>query len=275
MVEIKYLTNNDCYKNYYKIKPQYIIVHSTAYGYRNKDHLFNGWNKPGKLSVHGMVDDTGSYLSLPLDCLGWHVGAKGNEKTIGFEICEPRNIKYANKNNTKVDTAFYNASDPAIVTDFEKRYKNAVELAVYMVKQTGIPVDHIVSHKEGHSMGIASNHGDPDQWWVVFGKTMDDFRADVKKAIEDSNKPPVTNPNTGAITEEPKKLWYVQCGAFAIKSNAIAYSKKLTEAGFPNIIKKDGLIYRVQTGAFANRQNAVSLYQKIRVAGFAVILKQK
>lgn len=272
MVTVKYLTSNDCYKNYYKIKPKYIIVHSTAWGYRDKDQLFNGWNKTGKLSVHGMVDDTGSYLSLPLDCLGWHVGAKGNEITVGFEICEPKNIKYANKNNTKVDTTFYNANDPAIVADFEKRYKNAVEMAVYMVKQTGIPVNCIVSHREGCTMGIASNHGDPDQWWKVFGKTMDDFRADVKKALEE---PPVTNPDTGATTEEPKKLWYVQCGAFAIKANAVAYSKKLTEAGFPNIIKKDGLIYRVQTGAFANRQNAISLYQKIRVAGFAVILKQK
>jgi len=45
----------------------------------------------------------------------------------------------------------------------------------------------IVSHKEGCAMGIASNHGDPDHLWKGLGLsyTMDGFRSDVKKAIQD------------------------------------------------------------------------------------------
>ena len=56
--------------------------------------------------------------------LGWHVGALGNGKTVGFEICEPKNIAYANANHTKVDTVRYDPKNPEVKADFEKRYKN-------------------------------------------------------------------------------------------------------------------------------------------------------
>lgn len=43
----------------------------------------------------------------------------------------------------------------------------------------------IISHKEGHSRGIASNHGDPEHLWsqLGMGYTMDTFRKAVKSAM--------------------------------------------------------------------------------------------
>jgi hypothetical protein len=43
----------------------------------------------------------------------------------------------------------------------------------------------IVSHREGHSRGIASNHGDPEHLWTQLGMgyTMDGFRRAVKAAM--------------------------------------------------------------------------------------------
>ena len=43
----------------------------------------------------------------------------------------------------------------------------------------------IVSHKEGANRGIATRHGDPDEYWenVKIGYTMDGFRKDVKDYI--------------------------------------------------------------------------------------------
>ena len=43
----------------------------------------------------------------------------------------------------------------------------------------------ILSHWEGHTRGIASNHGDPEHLWTQLGLpyTMDGFRADVKAAL--------------------------------------------------------------------------------------------
>ena len=94
MIEKKFLEKNSCFVSPVRIKPEFIVVHSTGVGYKDKDALFRRWNKPDTLSAHGMVDDTGSYHTLPLNYLGWHVGKKGNAKTVGFEICEPKSIVY-------------------------------------------------------------------------------------------------------------------------------------------------------------------------------------
>ena len=37
--------------------------------------------------------------------------------------------------------------------------------------------------RRGTPDGYASNHGDPDHWFRRFGKTMDDFRADVTRTL--------------------------------------------------------------------------------------------
>lgn len=42
---------------------------------------------------------------------------------------------------------------------------------------------HILDHREGHALGIASNHADVGHWFPRHGKTMDDFRAAVKEAL--------------------------------------------------------------------------------------------
>lgn len=46
----------------------------------------------------------------------------------------------------------------------------------------------VISHKEGHARGIASNHGDPEHLWSQLGLpyTMDTFRKAVKFAMGDS-----------------------------------------------------------------------------------------
>ena len=217
MIEEKYLINSDNFKKPVKIKPMYIIVHSTAVGYASKDALYNSWNKPDRLSVHGMVDDMGSYQTLPFDYLGGHVGSKGNGKTVGFEICEPKNIAYADKAHTKIDTAKYNPKDANIRADFLRRYKNAVELATYFCRKTGLGADKLLSHREACAKGIASNHADVEHWFPLFSKSMDGFRADVKKELE--KKP---NPNTGGgyfriIDAKTKR----QLGAFRNIDNAL------------------------------------------------------
>ena len=42
----------------------------------------------------------------------------------------------------------------------------------------------VICHQEGYRRGIASNHGDVLHWFPKFGKTMDDFRADVARWME-------------------------------------------------------------------------------------------
>ncbi len=195
MITKKFLEKNSCFTSPTIIKPEYVIVHSTGVGYKSKDSLFSSWNKPDKLSVHGMVDDKGSLHTLPLDFLAWHVGKKGNAKTVGFEICEPKSIAYADKAHTRIDTAIYNPSNVDVRFDFEKRYQNAVQLAVYFCKSLGLSADKILSHREACKKGIASNHADVEHWFSLFSKDMDTFREDVEKKLQKKKlitKKPIT-----------------------------------------------------------------------------------
>ena len=55
-----------------------------------------------------------------------------------------------------------------------------------LCKEYGLnPLTDIISHKEGHAKGIASNHGDPEHLWKGLGMsyTMDTFRQAVKAAM--------------------------------------------------------------------------------------------
>ena len=58
-----------------------------------------------------------------------------------------------------------------------------MELCAYLCKQYGLTEKEILCHSEGYTKGIASNHGDVMHWFPKFGKSMDTFRADVKKLL--------------------------------------------------------------------------------------------
>ncbi len=93
---------------------------------------------------------------------------------------------------------------------FEDVYRKAVFTCAYVLKQLGvskIDKNSLCSHAEGYQMGIASNHADVGHWWPKHGKSMDDFRADVKTYMETGNLPysveveESTTPETPAKTE--------------------------------------------------------------------------
>lgn len=70
----------------------------------------------------------------------------------------------------------------------ERTYQAAVELFAMLCGKFHLdPLADgvIISHKEGHSRGIASNHGDPEHLWSQLGLpyTMDTFRKAVKSEI--------------------------------------------------------------------------------------------
>jgi len=146
-------------------------------------------------------------------------GSKGyssnanNTGYIGFEICE----------DNLSDKSYFNAV-----------YKEATELCAILCKEYKLdPMADgvIIGHFEGFKRGIASNHGDPNNWFPKHGKSMDDFRAGVKKLLT------VSKPTTPVKPPERIKLYRVQVGAFSIKANAEAMLKKVKAAGFDGYIK--------------------------------------
>ncbi|MFY9395626.1 MAG: N-acetylmuramoyl-L-alanine amidase [Saccharofermentanales bacterium] len=223
-------TENACYKAGKKIKVQGIMVHSTGANNPNlkryvgpddgklgKNIYNNHWNQTmdRNVCVHGFIGklndgSIATYQTLPWDHRGWHAGGAANDTHTSFEICE---------------------DDLTNESYFKAVYKEAIELCTHLCDLYDLdPTKNgvIIGHYEGHQRGLASNHGDPRHWFSRFGKSMDNFREDVKylliKGGEDENP---------KIDEPPKKLaqgyyrvrksWEdnkSQLGAYKILANA-------------------------------------------------------
>lgn len=235
--------NNDCYKAGRKITPKGIMVHSTGAnnpmlnryvgpddGRLGKNKYNNHWNQPmdRKICCHAFIgklaDGTvATYQVLPWKHRGWH-GASGkngsvNDTHIGFEICE----------DGLTDAAY-----------FKKIYKEAVDLCAFLCKKFGLTEKDIIDHREGHALGLASNHGDVKHWFDRHGKTMDDLRADVKALLKAETIAPAPTPEPVPDEDDDGTIYRVQVGAFGVKANADKLVQQLKAAGFHDAYVREG-----------------------------------
>jgi len=200
------LTQNECYRYNKKITVKGICVHSTGAnnpmlrryvgpddGLLGNNQYNNHWNqfRPDgrQVCVHAFIGklangSIATYQTLPWEIESWHGGSgvngRINDTHIGFEICE----------DGLIDKNYFDAV-----------YKEAVELTAYLCKKFNLdPTSNgtVICHAEGYKRGIATNHGDVNHWFPKFGKTMDMFRADVKKLT--STAPPVSESSPSSKT---------------------------------------------------------------------------
>lgn len=183
-----YLTNNDCYRTNRTIKVKGLMLHSVGCNQPSATAFVKNWNKSGiKKCVHAFIDaNTGTvYQTLPWNHRGWHGGGSSNNTHIGVEMCEPATIRYTG------GSSFKDLNPTATKKSVLKAYNAAVELFAYLCKEYDLnPMVDIVSHSEGHDLGIASNHADPEHLWNAFGLSMDAFRTAVKAEMEKGMNPP-------------------------------------------------------------------------------------
>lgn len=183
-----YQTKNPCYRKGTPMKPVGIVVHSTG---ANNPHLCryvdcperlgvnrygNHWNRPEAATlVHGAIGlDKEGFVTvvntLPYTMAAWGVG-KGSRGSynydptghIQFEMCED------------------DLTDPSY---FDQVMGTAVAYCARLCREYGLAAESIVSHKEAHALGYASNHGDPENWMGRFGMTMEDFQARVRAKLK-------------------------------------------------------------------------------------------
>ena len=204
-----YLTNNPCYKRnlrktdsrdvaFQKNGPKGLMLHSVGTPQPSAKVFISKWNKPTytRACVHGFIDgnDGTVYQTLPWNYRGWHAGMHprtkktANDSLIGVEMCEPSQIRYVS------GSKFVCLDKAAAAASAKRTYQAAVELFAHLCKTYGLDPTKdgvIISHKEGHERGVASNHGDPEHLWRGLGLpyTMDIFRADVAKELKRINAP--------------------------------------------------------------------------------------
>lgn len=183
-----YQTKNPCYRKGTPMKPVGIVVHSTG---ANNPHLCryvdcperlgvnrygNHWNRPEAATlVHGAIGlDKEGFVTvvntLPYTMAAWGVGKGGRGSYnydptghIQFEMCED------------------DLTDPSY---FDQVMGTAVAYCARLCREYGLAAESVVSHKEAHAQGYASNHGDPENWMGRFGMTMEDFRARVRAKLK-------------------------------------------------------------------------------------------
>lgn len=184
------LTRNPCYTTKKKIIIGGLMLHSVGCPQPSAQVFMKQWNQINYRSacVHAFIDgnDGTVYQTLPWNHRGWHCGygsiGSGNNNYIGVEMCEPACIKYTTGSN-------FTCSDLATAKTVVKRtYEAAVELFAMLCEKYNLnPLEDgvIISHSEGSSRGIASNHSDPEHLWLGLGMgyTMDSFRKAVAAAI--------------------------------------------------------------------------------------------
>ena len=220
------MTKNPCYTAGRKITVKGLMLHSVGCPQPNASVFIKNWNTPsyGTACVHGFIDgnDGTVYQTLPWNHRGWHCASgpkgSGNNTHIGVEMCEPASIRYTGGSS-------FTCSNLSVArASVKKTYEAAVELFAYLCKLYGLnPTadDVIISHREGHARGIASNHGDPEHLGngLGMGYTMNTFRKDVKEKMQGGT----VKPDETKEMYRVRKSWgdaVSQKGAFRELENA-------------------------------------------------------
>lgn len=178
------LTQNRCYKQGRVLKPQGLMLHSVGVNQSRASVFYKSWNNPEcKVAVHAFIDaNTGDvHQTLPWEMRGWHAGGAANNTHIGVEMCEPDGISYYKGSQFSIKGDLSTVKKQVVTA-----YNSAVELFASLCYTNSLnPLEDgvIISHSEGFTRGVASNHGDPVHLWskkdLNLSYTMDGFRRDV------------------------------------------------------------------------------------------------
>lgn len=185
-IEQRIATQSPCYKAGRTIVPKGGMLHSVGCPQPDPLVFVRTWSTSQNVCVHAVVGkEKVVYQVLPWNRRGWHGGGSSNNTLIAIEMTEPASIKYTGGASWVETGNGANTKAHVLAT-----YANAVEFFAYICKKYGFnPVNSnvLMSHREGHAKGIASNHGDVEHIWNKFGLSMNQFRKDVKAAMAGSN----------------------------------------------------------------------------------------
>lgn len=161
----KFIAQNRSNKKFYPIG---VVLHETATPGATAQAEYSYFNntKVGA-SAHAFVDWDETIQTIPWDEVAWHAKEPANSMFIGIEMCRPK------KHDATKFAVVYGES----VALFSRIF----HLLLGIDK---ITKDNLMSHSEVSAKWKNSTHTDPDALFKEYGKTMDIFRADVQKAID-------------------------------------------------------------------------------------------
>ena len=69
--------------------------------------------------------------------------------------------------------------------------------------------------------------------------------------------------------DEENVLYYVQAGAYKLKTNAVKQMSRVRNAGFPAMVKERSGLFTVQIGVYKKKENAEAMVKKLKDKGFS------
>lgn len=232
----KYCTGNRRYQAAQTFTPQGVVLHSIGTPQPKASVLWNYWQNNGsQYVVHYMVDDTQILHCMPDNYKCWHVGSPGNDKYIGIEMGEPKQIKYTSG-------ATFTVSDLTAARAYaEAAYKNAVWLIAQLCKKYGWdPNTAIYTHYEVTRQKLSNtDHVDPQHLWdgLGMGYSLLTLRRDVAAAMGQASAAPApeaTAPETSATSGQMyriRKTWADAASQIGAYRN-LDYAKAACPSGY-------------------------------------------
>ncbi len=264
------LTRNPCYTAGRKITVKGLMLHSVGCPQPKASVFISSWNSPSHDTscVHGFIDgnDGTVYQTLPWNHRGWHCGSgskgSGNNTHIGVEMCEPACIRYTAGSNFTCS----NLAEARSVA--ERTYGAAVELFAMLCRKYSLdPLADgvIISHREGHGRGIASNHGDPEHLWTQLGMgyTMDSFRKAVRAAMDKDGTDGYTEIMGKAVATADQMKSYIRGKNQSVEPSVLDMIPLYLSEGEAEGVRGDIAFAQscLETGNFAYSGSAVTLSQ--------------
>lgn len=193
----RYITNNPYYNDgKWLVGSNFtgFFLHSVGCAQPDPLVFINAWDKPTytRAGVNGFIGQKMTYITA--QCLTEtgkvkrmpHAGRPANDHYIGFEMTEPKWIKYNDRGTAfTVDPADLPATKQFVLDTFNNAVELFAKLCIFHGKDP-LKDGVILSHREGAQRGIATNHGDPEHLWkgLNMDLNMDKFRRAVKEKME-------------------------------------------------------------------------------------------
>jgi peptidoglycan hydrolase-like protein with peptidoglycan-binding domain len=170
-----------------------MVVHATDdFGAtdENEQRYFNSGDR--QASANAFIDWDSITETVPDNEVAWHAGPTANHRFIGVELCEPATH----------DAAKFNEVWNRAVWYFATKFINRIRCKT-------ITKSNLMSHAEVSNTWHETDHQDPISYFSAYGKTVDQFRAEVQAEInkqlnistapvQQTNSAPVQN-STGVL----------------------------------------------------------------------------
>lgn len=207
------LTNNDCYKAGRTITPNSMQLHTIGTAQNSASALASYWNQGGvEACVHYCVDAEHEglvYQFLPDNRHSWADGGYGNSNSITVELMESDYMRYTGGSNYTI------TNESNFKADVTRAYNTAVQFFASKCKEYGWNpqekmsngLHRVYSHDEGRRLGLSTSHVDPTHIWNRYGWTMDQFRADVAKAMGGATVLQPTPTAAPSVIYRVRKSW--------------------------------------------------------------------